>query len=354
MKSKHGMMGGRDIIPVDVSERCFSYKQIIERMNSTCFEARNVADGAKLFKQMVDEGDTIWLGISGAGIVGGLGGYVIELMKRGFIDAICSTGAQVYHDLHFAYNFPVKQGCPKSDDNKLHECGVTRIYDTFIGENETLIAQDKVIRKFGLQYKPKKDFSSADFNNALGNFVLKESKFPERSFLVTAAKYGVPVFFDSNSNHSIGMNLAGLYLGGRKIEISSNLDVLESAAITYSSKSIGFVELGGGGPKNFIQQTGPTVSQILGIAFEGGDRGLQITTASERDGGLSGCTFSEAVTWGKYKDATKGLVQIFGEYSTLLDVIVGYVLENCKNRKHKELFNKKSEMIKKLKRDKKH
>lgn len=179
--------------------------------------------------------------------------------------------------------------------------------------------------------------------------MLSASKFPEKSFVATAAKYGVPIFFDSNSNHSLGMNLAGLYLDGRKIEISSILDVLESAAIIYCSKSTGFFELGGGGPKNFIQQTSPMISQILGIDFEGVDRGLQITTALERDGGLSGCAFGEGVTWGKYKDATKDLVQIFGEYSILFDLIAGYVLENCENRNHKRIFDKKATMFEKLK-----
>jgi len=218
-------------------------------------------------------------------------------MKRGFVDVICTTGAQAYHDLHFAYGLPVKQGHPKSDDNKLHAAGVVRIYDIFIEETGTLLAQDLKVREFAKTLNEKGDFSSADYNYALGQFVLKTAKYPERSFLAQAAKYGVPVFFDSNSNHSIAMNNAAVYLDGKKTDPSSVLDILESAAIAYSSKSTGFVELGGGGPKNFIQQTGPTIKQIFGIDFEGADRGLQITTALERDGGLSGCTFSEGVTW---------------------------------------------------------
>ena len=94
------------------------------------------------------------------------------------------------------------------------------------------------------------------------------------------------------------------------------------------------VEIGGGGPKNFIQQTGPTISQILGVEFEGAERGLQITTAVEREGSLSSCTFSEAVTWGKYKSADDDkLVQIWGEYSIILPILVAFVLAECKSRK---------------------
>lgn len=99
----------------------------------------------------------------------------------------------------------------------------------------------------------------------------------------------------------------------------------------------------GGGPKNWIQTLAPMISQILGIEFEGADRGIQITTASEKDGGLSGCTFGEAVTWGKYKDATKGLVQIWGEYSIIAPLLVRYVSKSCSPREHKRLFDKKGE-----------
>ena len=332
--NKKQAMAGRDIIPVSVPKKC-SYRSIMEIMASTCFEARNIAAGAGLLEKMINEGDTIWLGIAGAGIVGGLGGYVIELIKKGFVDVICSTGAQVYHDLHFAYGLPVKQGCPKADDNKLREVGVTRIYDLFIDEEQTLLAQDEMVRRFALGWGREAEFSSAEFNYAMGNFVLKDSPHPERSFVATAAKFGVPVFFDSNSNHSVAMNLAAV-----DMDISSKQDVLQSAAIVYSSKSTGFFELGGGGPKNFIQQTGPTISQIFGLPFHGADRGLQITTASERDGGLSGCTFGEGVTWGKYKNAEQGLVQIWGEYSYILPLIAGYAFESCKRRKYRRIATK--------------
>lgn len=344
----HEYMGGHDIIPVHFISKP-SYKDIITNYSKTCFEARNVADGAFLLEKMVNEGDTIWLGVAGAGIVGGLGGYIIDLMEKGFVDAICTTGAQVYHDLHFAYGLPVKQGFPKAGDNELKHSGITRIYDIFIDEIKTLLAQDEKVREFGMMLSQKKKFSSADFNHALGNFVLQNSEHSERSFLAQAAKFGIPVYFDSNSNHSIAMNNAVLFLDGKDIDPSSALDVLESAAIAYSSKSTGFLELGGGGPKNFIQQTGPTIRQMLGLNFEGADRGLQITTALERDGGLSGCTFSEGVTWGKYKDASKGLAQIFGEYSIVFPLIAGYVLENCKQREHKRLMEKKDGMLEKLK-----
>ena len=92
---------GKKIIPRSI-KGVKGFRDLIEFYGDTCFEARYVNRGAKLYERMIKEGDTIWLGISGAGIVGGLGGIVIDLMKNGFIDAICTTGAQAYHDLHHA------------------------------------------------------------------------------------------------------------------------------------------------------------------------------------------------------------------------------------------------------------
>ncbi len=344
-RSKH--MQGRDIKPLHLREN-MDISSFIENYERSSFEARNTAAGARLFETMLNENDTIWLGIAGAVIAGGLGGYVIDLMEKGFVDAVCSTGAQVYHDLHFAFNLPVKQGSPFVDDNELREDGTTRIYDINIREKETLMEQDRIIGQFAEQCNLEGDFSSADFNYELGRYVLNNAPAPELSWIAQAAKLKVPVFWDSLANHSIGMNLAKAHLQGKDISPNPNLDVLESAAILYSSSSTGFFEFGGGGPKNFIQQMAPTISQILGIAYEGADRGIQITTAIERDGGLSGCTFGESVTWGKYKDAHKGLVQVWGEVSVVAPLIFWYAIERCRGRSLKQIMDKKKEFYNKL------
>ena len=106
------------------------------------------------------------------------------------------------------------------------------------------------------------------------------------------------------------------------------------------------MELGVGGPKNFIQLTGPTISQILCIDFEGAERGLQIGTAVEREGSLSSCTFSEAVSWGKYRSADPiNLVQIWGEYSVIFPLLAAYVIEADIRRPSKELTDKLPDFI---------
>lgn len=325
-----------DLNPVKI-QAPVSISSLLELMGQTSFEARNTWRGANLFKRMIEGGDTIWLGIAGAGIAGGMGGMVINLIEKGFIDVICSTGAQVYHDLHFAFNLPVKSISPHWNDDLLRQHGDTRIYDIGIREVETLQAQDDIIRRFVIDAYPQlseKPLSSWEFNSILGNWVLNHAPSPEKSFMAQAADAGVPVFWDSFTNHSIAMNLTRTDLEGYPVLFSPQQDILDSAALVYATGGTGFVELGGGGPKNFIQQTGPTISQILEIEFEGADRGLQIGTAVEREGSLSSCTFGEAVTWGKYKEASEAhLVQIWAEYSLIFPLLTAYVLETCKARK---------------------
>ncbi len=340
-----------DIVPARV-KRNQNISEFVEALGATSFEARNVYRGAHLFKRMVHDGDTIWLGIAGAGIAGGMGGMVISLLEAGFIDIICSTGAQVYHDLHFAFSLPVKAISPLANDDALRASGDTRIYDIGIREKETLEAQDEIIRRFVVERYDRlkgKTLSSWEFNYEMGLWVAENAPHPELSFVAVAARAGVPIFWDSLSNHSIAMNLARTDREGYPVIISGQRDIFDSAAISYGANGTGFVELGGGGPKNFIQQTGPTISQILGVDFEGADRGLQIGTAVEREGSLSSCTFSEAVTWGKYRSTGDDkLVQIWGEYSVIFPILTAFVLDQCQDRPHKQIVGRMPALIEKL------
>ena len=341
----------QDILPARMTKG-MGISDLIDFLGRLSFEARHVYRGANLFRQMIEEGDTIWLGIAGAGIAGGMGGIIISLLEMGFIDVICTTGAQVYHDLHFAFDLPVKAINPRVDDDLLRAHGDTRIYDIGIREKETLVAQDKIIREF---VKEKASclstlgVASWEFNYQLGLWTAEKAKYSERSFVSAAARHGVPVFWDSLSNHSIAMNLARCQKEGYKVNLSAQKDIIDSAAIVFSSTQTGFVELGGGGPKNFIQQTGPTISQILDIDFEGADRGLQISTAVEREGSLSSCTFGEAVTWGKYRSADEQkLVQIWGEYSIVFPLLAAFVLDKNKKRPHSTIVSRLPEYAEKL------
>ncbi|MFZ1956343.1 MAG: deoxyhypusine synthase family protein [Desulfobacterales bacterium] len=341
-----------DIVPPALSPN-MSVVDLIDVLGRTSFEARNVHRGARLFERMVSDNDVIWLGIAGAGVAGGMGGMITSLIEAGVIDAICSTGAQVYHDLHFAFGLPVKAIPPVWDDDSLRQHGDTRIYDIGIRDKETLDKQDAIIRRFirdcHREQLSGRPLSSWEFNRALGKWAHQQAKYPERSFVVTAAEHEVPIFWDSLANHSIAMNLVLTDRIGLPISLSAQKDIFDSAAIVFSAGQTGFIELGGGGPKNFIQQTSPTISQILGIAFEGADRGLQIGTAIEREGSLSGCTFSEAVTWGKYRSVDEEkMVQIWGEYSVIFPLLAAYVLAKCAKRPLKHIARQLPQYAEKL------
>jgi len=341
-----------DIIPPFISKG-MSVSDLVDVLGQTCFEARNVYRATQLYKRMIDDGDIVWLGIAGAGVAGGMGGMLIALMEAGFVDVICSTGAQVYHDLHFAFDLPVKAISPNHDDNVLRQHGDTRIYDIGIRDKETLDAQDEIIRNFIREsYEPHLStgpLSSWEFNFQLGTWVLENSKYPERSFVARAAELGIPIFWDSLANHSIAMNLVLTDRKGFPITLSAQKDIFDSAAIVFSSGQTGFMVLGGGGPKNFIQQTSPTISQILKIKFDGAERGIQIGTAIEKEGSLSGCTFSESVTWGKYRKASDNkLVQVWAEYSLIFPILTAYVLDTCEKRPFKKLVSRMPAYIEKL------
>ena len=351
MKKRSLFHDAPDLLPVRLKPG-MDVPALLESMGRTCFEARNIWRGAELFRRMVKDDDTVWLGIAGAGIAGGMGGMVVSLLESGFIDVICSTGAQVYHDLHFAFNLPVKRIGPHWNDDALREHGDTRIYDIGIRERETLEAQDAIIRDFVRDRHAAlsgRDLSSWEFNFELGRWVLDKAPFPERSFVAAGAKAGVPLFWDSLSNHSIAMNMARTDREGFPLRLSGQKDVFDSASIVYGSRKTGFIELGGGGPKNFIQQTGPTISQILSVSYEGADRGLQIGTAVEREGSLSSCTFGEAVTWGKYRRSDEDkLVQIWSEYSIAFPLLAAHVLTRCRKRKHKRIADQMRDLALKL------
>lgn len=340
-----------DIVPERLNKG-LSIPELIDVMGRTCFEARNVHRAANLFASMIAEGDTVWLGIAGAGIAGGMGGMVVSLLEAGFIDVICSTGAQVYHDLHFAFDLPVKSILSILDDDLLRRHGDTRIYDIGIREKETLEAQDRIIREFVKDRHAvlgQHPLSTWEFNYQLGLWVAKTAPHPERSFTAAAARLGVPLFWDSLSNHSIAMNLVHPDTQGYPLHLSAQKDILHAAAIAYTSGKTGFLELGGGGPKNFIQQTGPTISQILGVDYEGADRGIQIGTAVEREGSLSSCTFGEAVTWGKYHRADhRNLVQVWAEYSIVFPLLTAYVLDACRTRPARRICDQIADRLRKL------
>src|ERR671914_757882 len=278
---------GKKIEPPNIYSG-MTVSQLIDFFASTGYNARRLAEAAEIIKDMIETNSTICLTLSGAMTPIGLGKSIGTMIENGFIDWIVSTGANIYHDMHFAYGLPVRQGHFEVDDDILYSKQIVRIYDVYIKEIETLQTQDYIVQ----------------------NEIKKKSK-----------------------------------------EIPPNviLDVAESAAILWKSKRSGGIELGGGVPKNFFQQTGPALYQILKMKEGGQDYLIQLTDARPDTGGLSGATLQEGKSWGKIKTSHKDNIIVYGDSSVYFPLLCSYVMSACKPRKQKQLYYKRSGWMEEMK-----
>ena len=333
------LLGGVSVEPLRLSGNEAVADLIDNVYGRSGFNARRLAEGAKLYQRMIDDNATIAITIAGAMAPIGMSGVFISLIERGFVDFIISTGANLYHDLHRPFEFPMVQGSADVDDNVLGDEGVARIYDIYISEEDTLMATDKVILEAIQGVDLSEPFSTAKLHHWLGKVVWEKAPHPEKSMVAAAQKYDVPIYTSSPGDSSIGMNLIVPHLFDKPVNLNPILDVIETAAIVRSADKNGVVEVGGGSPKNFYLQTQPTLHQILMDESKGGhDYFLQLTTDSPHWGGLSGATPGEAKSWGKVKDAYVNNVVVYSCASLTLPLIAQYVLTRCKPRPHRRLF----------------
>jgi deoxyhypusine synthase len=267
------------------------------------FNAARLGEACRIFtdKMLASSHDTtIALTIAGAMTPAGIGGCVIAMMDRGLVDFIISTGANLYHDLHYALNFTLRRGSPFLDDRVLYEHGVIRIYDVLFPA-QVLLDTDQFIRTFLEETRLRGPVASADLHYELGRYLLKVRPGCDRySVVARAARCGVPIYTSSPGDSSIGMNVAyHALINGGDLMVDPNRDVNEVCAIIRAARKNGCVILGGGSPKNFYLQGQPTLWEVYGIPKGGNDFFIQITADQVVWGGLSGATPSEAVSWGK-------------------------------------------------------
>ena len=312
------------------------------------FNARRLGEACELYSRMIDEDATVCLTLAGAMTPIGMSGPIISMMEKGFVDFIIATGANLYHDLHRTFGYPVVQGGTNVDDDELHGHGVARIYDTFIRDDETLTATDLIIQDAVLGRDYPESISTAELHKILGDYVNEKAPSPEKSLLGNAARFGGPVYTSSPGDSSIGMNLVTPQLFGNRIPVDPIKDVIETTAIVREAKKNGVVIVGGGSPKNFYMQTQPTLWQILFDDRGGHDYFIQLTTDSPHWGGLSGATPQEAKSWGKIKDAKKDNVVVYSCASITYPLLCGYVLTRKKPSGKKELYPKLRGMVERM------
>jgi len=341
---------GKDIPHIKLDPD-MTIEDLVNVFASSGFNGRQLGEAAKLYAKMIKENATICLTVAGAMTPVGFGGIIKTLIERGFVDWIITTGANVYHEDHFAWGLPVKQGSFNVDDMKLYENEIVRIRDVYIKWYETMEAEDQVLQKMFKKVFTEKPFTTAEFCNLMGKMSKEKAKHPEKSFITTAYEYDVPVYISTLKDSSLAMNLVIHRLRGKTYNLDFVREIIEQAAILYNSKKSGILELGGGVPKNAAQQTAPLLDQILRRNDDGQDYIIQITDARPDTGGLSGASLQEGKSWGKVQDAHEGLVTVYADATIAFPILALYVLSNQKTRKPKRLYKKLDKMYDKLKDD---
>ena len=315
------------------------------------FNAARLGEACRIFtdKMLLPEHDTtIALTIAGAMTPAGLGGCVVELMERGLVDFVISTGANLYHDLHYALNFTLHRGSPFVNDVELYEEGVIRIYDVLFPAT-VLLETDAYIREFLVRWGVNGPVSTAELHYALGRDLLEPHPGCEAySVLAAAAAAGVPIYTSSPGDSSIGMNVAYHELmNDSRLMVDPNKDVNEVCAFILAGKKNGCVILGGGSPKNFYLQGQPTLWEVYGIPKGGNDYFIQITTDQVVWGGLSGATPAEAVSWGKVNPGVlPDTVVAYADSTIAFPLFCEYAVgSTARRRPRKELVHKRDELV---------
>jgi len=358
MKShKANLLSGRRIARAPIPKNIPIVKLVDEYFQA--YNGGRLREACQLFStKMLARDVTVGMSISGALTPAGLGSCIVPLMRSGFVDWIVSTGANLYHDTHFAIGHTLHRGSPFLDDRVLRKEGVIRIYDILF-DYEVLLSTDEFFRTVLRKEEFQKEMGTAELHYRLGKYVLERERvlrISHSSVLATAYRCGVPVYTSSPGDSSIGMNIAEIELSGYRTRLDVLLDVNETAAIVLDAKKgggrSGVLIFGGGSPKNFILQTEPQIQEVLKIDDKGHDFFLQVTDARPDTGGLSGATPSEAVSWGKVDpDKLPDTVVAYVDSTVGMPILTSYALSKRKPRQLKRLYDCRAESLERLKRE---
>ena len=279
-----------------------SAASVLERMEGTAFQGRQLGRAFQAWKAMLGDRCSILMGMSGAMVPAGMRRLVVYLIENRLIDCLVSTGANFFHDIHETRGFYHYQGSPATDDVALADNLIDRMYDVFADEAR-FREHDKWIGEFAASLDQSRPYTTREFLYLLGCELARTA--PEDGIVSAAAKAQVPLFCPAIGDSSIGIGIAANRHDGRnRLMFDVVGDVLEITRIVAESPDTGVLYFGGGTPKNYIQQT-EVVAIIMNTGKKGHKYAVQVVTDAPHWGGLSGCTFEEAQSWGKiHKDAT--------------------------------------------------
>lgn len=351
---KHTWLGGARIAPPPVRAG-LTARDLVDSA-FLAYNGARLREACRLFSERMLAPDvTVGLSISGALTPAGLGcSCLVPLVEHGMVDWIVSTGANLYHDTHFALDMKLHQGSPFADDVRLRQDEVIRIYDVLF-EYDVLLDTDRFYRELLRAPEFQKTMSSAEFHALTGKYLARRAEAlgtSDKTLLVAAWRAGVPVYTSAFGDSSIGMNVAALGLEGSECRVDPNLDVNETAAIVYEATRQGrsaVLLLGGGSPKNFVLQTEPHIQEVLGLADVGHTYFVQFTDARPDTGGLSGATPAEAVSWGKVDPKhLPDAVVCYVDTTVALPLLTAYAFDAHGGRPLRRLGDRRDDLLAQL------
>ncbi len=323
----------KEVEHIDITS--FDARKIVSSMEKMSFVSRETANAANIYNEMIKDKDcTIFLTLAGSTSAAGCMHIYRDLVKYNMVDAIVATGASIIDmDFFEALGFKHYQGSQYQDDTELRNNYVDRIYDTYIDEEELQMC-DKTIGEIADQLEPK-SYTSREFIKEIGKYLKTNAK-KKGSLIEVAYDNNVPIFCPAFTDSSAGFGLVMHQERNPKnhITIDSIREFRELTEIKIKSKGSGLFMIGGGVPKNFIQDT-VICAELLGKNVDMHKYAIQITVADSRDGACSSSTLKEASSWGKV-DITKEQM-VFAEATSVLPLIASdaYHKGEWKNRERK-------------------
>jgi deoxyhypusine synthase len=314
--------------------KTFNAIPLIEAFDHMAFQSRNLANACKIYDTMLADTEcSVILCLAGSLVSAGLKNVIVDMIRHNMVDAIVSTGAIVVdQDFFEGLGFKHYRGEVRVDDTKLQKMHIDRIYDTFIDEDDLRIC-DMTTKKIADELPPR-PYSSREFIYEMGRYLEKHGKNPD-SFVLEAYKHEIPIFVPAFSDCSAGFGLV-FHQHERKnnyVTIDSVKDFRELTELKVKSKQTGLLMIGGGVPKNFVQDT-VVAADILGIDAPMHKYAIQLTVADERDGALSGSTLKEANSWGKVDTGYEQMV--FCEATITFPLVVSYAYHKGAWKKRKQ------------------
>jgi deoxyhypusine synthase len=301
----------------------------IKNLNKCSFQGRNISHGFKIFEKMVsDESCLVVLTLSGAMIPAGMDEIICNMIEEKMIDVIVSTGANITHAIVNSFSNDSQAhyvGHHIVNDHELNYLQINRIYDTFLSEEsyentETNLIE--IIKKINTNIiKP------SDFFKFVGDHL------PNRCFVKVASEHNIPIFCGATSDSEIALDLATYrenHDHNTIIILDEIGDIIKFGNIISSKEKSGTIIIGGGVPRNWAQQIFPYLKQLTkNNQYTGYSYSIRIHTAVVYDGGLSGCTLSESVSWGKYNPESE-YISIWADATIVLPLLVTAMIQKKK------------------------